>query len=261
MKDKLEFGLSNILTIIIAPQGRGKKTLVRDYCIENNYLYTPIGTGVDDIRGLKFVITTTNNRGTYYVIENGDKLTIPAQNALLKVSEDGGKDTRIVILCTTTVYMGFPLLNRATQILLTPLPKEYIQTYTLEKIKASGGTYNTDILLSSCETYGDVDRLMEYSPQKLNELYYLGEKIISNIDVVSEVNALKIINTIKVKKDDNGFEFYDLLLVVLGLLKINKTLSKKIIKKYCNSTQNAIRLLSVNSTKMVFDNWIWEMRE
>lgn len=260
--ENINFSLNDKLTILLAPNGRGKKTIIKNYCINNNIVYCPIGYGVNDIRELKDNIYTIGKVNIVYCIEDGDLLTNQAQNALLKICEESPNNIKIV-LCNVSIFsMIIPLLNRSRIFSIPLLQKVYLQSYIEEKISCSDNGYNTlkDKLMVICDTYGDVDRLLKYKNEQLDDLIDLSIKILESIEEVSDVNALKILEKIKTKHDDDGYEFYDLLLILRASNKIqNLNLNKK--KKYHNAISIAMKMLSRHSVKMVFDNWVFDMRD
>lgn len=79
--------------------------------------------GIELIKSLQEMIFRQHFEATFkvYIIEEADKLTLPAANALLKIAEDPPKAT-IIILCTANSEGIIPTLHSRSQLVFLPAP-------------------------------------------------------------------------------------------------------------------------------------------
>ncbi|ENZ00820.1 hypothetical protein HMPREF1092_02473 [Clostridium thermobutyricum] len=91
--------------------------------------------GVDDVREIIEEVNKKPYEGDKKVITifSGEKLTIQAQNALLKTIEEPPKGVFIIILTTSIEIILETIKSRCQIYKLTPLSNEEIQSYILKK--------------------------------------------------------------------------------------------------------------------------------
>lgn len=102
----------------------------------------PASMGVDDIREqINDTIQIRPYSANYkiYIVDEAEKMTVQAQNALLKTIEE--PPAYAVILLLTTNPDGFlpTILSRCVQLKLKPLPDSMIRGYLTEKMGVSEG--------------------------------------------------------------------------------------------------------------------------
>lgn len=107
----------------------------RNYVDIINYKTEKSSFGVDDVRNIIEEVQKKPFEGDkkVIIIHQGNKLTIQAQNALLKTIEEPPKGVYIIILCESLELILDTIKSRCEIYKLTPLSKE--QLYEYVKIK------------------------------------------------------------------------------------------------------------------------------
>ncbi len=96
----------------------------------------PGSIGVDDIRGQlnnDIVIKPYSSKYKIYIIDEADKLTIQAQNALLKTLEEPPAYAVIILLTTNHEALLSTILSRCITLNLKVVEDELIRTYLMEE--------------------------------------------------------------------------------------------------------------------------------
>lgn len=130
--------------IIVGENGIGKSNLAnkfardilgkfeeRDYIDIINYRCKKSSFGVDDVRGIVDEINKRPFEGDkkVIIIYDGNKLTVQAQNALLKTIEEPPKGVFIILLCESLELILDTIKSRCQIYKLSPLNKEDIRLY------------------------------------------------------------------------------------------------------------------------------------
>lgn len=90
---------------------------------------------IDQIKKLSQISQTTSYYGGYkvFIVDQADKLTIPAQNALLKTLEEPSKKTLILLISDSEKLILPTILSRCQRIKLSALPRNLIKKYLAKK--------------------------------------------------------------------------------------------------------------------------------
>ena len=130
--------------LIVGPDGIGKSILARkfalkilnkeidkDYIDIIHYRAKKASFGVDDVRGIIEEIMKRPYEGDkkVVIIHEGNKLTIQAQNALLKTIEEPPKGVYIILLTDSIELMLDTIKSRCQIYKLTPLSKDEVNRY------------------------------------------------------------------------------------------------------------------------------------
>ena len=138
--------------LIVGADGTGKSIIANKFAIkmlgkseEKNYVdiikYSPekASFGVDDVRAIIQEVGKKPYEGDkkVIIIYNGEKLTVQAQNALLKTIEEPPKGVFIIILSQTLEVMLDTIKSRCQIYKLTPISKKEMIQYidTLDEPK------------------------------------------------------------------------------------------------------------------------------
>lgn len=161
--------------------------------------------GVDDIRiqvNSDIQIKPYNSPYKVYVIDDADKLTEQAQNALLKTMEEP-PEYAVILLLTDNVSLILPtILSRCVLLNLKPVNKQLIKEYLMEKHQIpdymaevaaafSGGNVGKAIKYSSSE---DFDKMKE------DVLHIL--KYIDDMELHEIISGLKVLTASKTNIED-----------------------------------------------------------
>ena len=122
-------GKSNLANILAKLILNGE--LDREYVDIINYSSSKASFGVDDVRNIIEEVSKKPFEGEkkVIIIHEGNKLTIPAQNALLKTIEEPPIGVHIIILCESLELILDTIKSRCEIYKLTPLTKEELYEY------------------------------------------------------------------------------------------------------------------------------------
>lgn len=237
------------LVLLIGPIGSGKKTTLKYLAKDLNWLYLPFEGKIDAIRGIN-EIALQYSSDVLVCIEDGNSLTIQAQNALLKIGEEPPKNVHIFI-CVTDIDIVLPTIrSRAYSITMPSITKEDIQKfYTIYECGDSEKQNNQTIkslVVAASDTYQDVVELLALD----DPLYYFEycKKVVDNIGKVSTTNAFAILNNLNLRGLKLGYNP----LLFLGGIKY-----QLIEKMYCGGNLGVIlwEISLINHcTKLIQEN-------
>lgn len=194
-------------TIIVGPEGSGKKTICR-YIAERMYLYWCYepDNKVETVRNAIWDAYKVSSP-TMYVFTDVDDMSMQAKNAMLKVTEEPPNNAYFIMTVSDLNNVLDTIKSRATVL--------YMQTYTASELTEYAKRYNdSDLYAHICTNPGDVDKLHEMG---VKEFYDYVGKVVDNIAYVSLANAFKIANKIALKPDAEG---YDMRLFLVVFIKI-----------------------------------------
>ncbi|MGG7143851.1 DNA polymerase III subunit delta' [Clostridium nigeriense] len=143
-KKRVDLGEISHAHIIVGEDGIGKSNLAnklarnilgkfeeKDYIDIINYRCKKASFGVDDIRDIVDEINKKPFEGDkkVIIIYDGNKLTVQAQNALLKTIEEPPMGVYIILLCESLELILDTIKSRCQIYKLTPLTKDDIRVY------------------------------------------------------------------------------------------------------------------------------------
>lgn len=160
---------------------------------------------VDDIRSQlnnDIQIKPYSSRYKVYIIDEAEKLTEQAQNALLKTIEEPPEYAVILLLTNNSNLFLETILSRCVNLNLKAVPKENIKKYLMENVKVpdyqaelsatfANGNLGKAIDLSSSEEFSqiksDVVRLMKYIDEyELSEIMGAIKKFAENKAIIND---------------------------------------------------------------------------
>lgn len=141
--------LANILAKLIL-----NGQLDREYVDIINYRSNKASFGVDDVRNIIEEVSKKPFEGDkkVVIIHEGNKLTIQAQNALLKTIEEPPNGVHIIILCESLELILDTIKSRCETYKLTPLTKEELYEY----IRVKQFNYNENEIKSAIAFSGGI---------------------------------------------------------------------------------------------------------
>lgn len=190
----------------------------------------------------------TSNRKVY-IINDSEKMTVDAQNCLLKTLEEPPEYATIILICNNEAQMLTTIKSRCTKISFKKLTENNIIEYFQKQINE---TVSTRILKLS---EGSIGRALQIKDKE--ELYKDVENILNNIENIKKSEIWSISETIYKNVDDISeiLDYMNILLFEKGKTRL----------EYLNCIQiveNAKRRLKTNSNyNMTIDNLllqIWE---
>lgn len=165
----------------------------------------PNTIGVEDIRtqvNQDIVIKPYSSPYKIYIINEGEKMTPQAQNALLKTLEEPPAYAVILILTTNMEAMLPTILSRCVSLHLKPAPDHEIRKYLMEQLQVPD--YKADVCVAFAR--GNVGKAKalatseEFDNIKADAVSLL--KYIGDMDMSETVEAIKKISEYKFNIDD-----------------------------------------------------------
>lgn len=242
--------------------------LNREYVDIINYRPSKASFGVDDVREIIDEVNKKPFEGDkkVIIIHQGNKLTIPAQNALLKTIEEPPTEVYIIILCESLELILDTIKSRCEIYKLTPLTKEELYKYIAikgydysEEEKASAIAFSEGIPGRIDRYFSDtelqelrdkiVDLLLQLTNNEIEAILEKEEQLVSykqnkeevinvlssfirDILVNKEVyNENLIINRDKIKEIErltNEMSFKKLNKMILGLQEARKNIKNNV---------------------------------
>lgn len=165
----------------------------------------PNTIGVEDIRtqiNQDIVIKPYSSPYKVYIINEGEKMTPQAQNALLKTLEEPPAYAVILILTTNMDAMLPTILSRCVSLHMWPAPDNEIRKYLMEQLQVPD--YKADVCVAFAR--GNVGKAKalatseEFDNIKADAVSLL--KYIGDMDMSETVEAIKKISEYKFNIDD-----------------------------------------------------------
>lgn len=184
---------------------------------------------------------------TVYVIVDADSISVQAQNALLKVTEEPPNKAYFVMTLEDETNTLPTIRSRGTVYHCDLYSQATLVQYAQDK-------YNGVEHCELCSTPGEIDLLHSYNA---TEFYGYVQRVYGNIATVSGANCFKIADKIKLKDTDEGYDltlFWKLFQYAAfedsnyNRLKITSTYLGLLHKKAINRV-------------MLFDQWILSIRK
>lgn len=172
----------------------------------------PNSIGVDEIRDQivnDVQVKPYSSPYKIYIVPDAEKMTVQAQNALLKTIEEPPAYV-VIILLTTNAELFLPtILSRCVMLALRPVPDEQVKKYLMEHIQVPD--YQADVCVAFAQ--GNIGKAVQlasseyFSEIKASALHLL--KNIPHMEIHEIVGVVKAVSEFKVDIQ----EFLDLLAV------------------------------------------------
>lgn len=234
LQQSIETGKVSHAYLIRGPKGSGKKKMAEafamalqcetnktDACKEchsckqalsNNHpdiIYLqhekPATIGVDDVRvqiNDTVQIRPYSSNYKIYIIEDADKMTVQAQNAILKTIEEPPEYVVMILLTSNRDSLLPTILSRCVELRLRPVNGKLIKKYLMEALHVPD--YKADICVAFAQ--GNVGKAVKLvSSENFNELKDDAVKLlkyINDLEINEIIDAIKNISNYKVDIED-----------------------------------------------------------
>lgn len=165
----------------------------------------PATIGVEDIRnGINNDIAIKPYSSEYkiYIINEAEKMTVQAQNALLKTLEEPPAYAVILLLTSNLEVMLQTILSRCVVLNMKPVPDEMVKNYLMSKIHIPD--YKADVCtafargnLGKAKALAASEEFDNIKTEAVNLLKYIRE-----MDITDIVSAIKKISEYKIDIND-----------------------------------------------------------
>ena len=217
-------------------EGIGKKEFAKEFAsilmkssnIVNNPDYIeikPEGSSIkiSQIRKMQSdIVIKPHSEYKIYVILNSDKMTLEAQNAILKTLEEPPKYAIIILIANNKEALLDTIKSRCEIIKFTPISeidlKKYLIKQDIDEQRAS---------IAASFSRGSIDKALELS--KSSDFSIMREDIQQYIDIILEKDLFDILNTSNIIDKYKG-EIHTVLDVMINYFRDVMILKEKIYK-------------------------------
>ena len=220
----------------------------------NNPDFTIINDEENDVIKIETIRTMTEkvyekpivSNKKVYIINNCDKMTVEAQNCLLKTLEEPPEFIVIILITSNANLLLNTIKSRCMTVKFNNIPNEELLKYCLQKLNYSDVSEN---LLKTFD--GSIGRAVKAIDFKENY-----KEIEAFVDELNNISIIDLFNYKKIFEKDSINDIFDYLIVCLY--------SKKEIQ-YLNCiayiNECALRLKSYSNFDMTIDNLLIKMWE
>lgn len=154
----------------------------------------PNSIGVDDVRDSlvgDIMIKPYSSKYKIYIIDEAEKLTVQAQNALLKTIEEP-PSYGIIIFLTTNADMFLPtIISRCVTLNLYPIASSLVKRYLMEELKVPD--YKADVCVAFSQ--GNMGKaIMLAKSAEFDTVKSQFMRLIKNIENISYTELLQAVN-------------------------------------------------------------------
>ncbi|NLP16205.1 MAG: DNA polymerase III subunit delta' [Clostridiales bacterium] len=171
-----------------------------------------LSIGVDDIRtqiNADILVKPYQSRYKIYIIDEADKMTENAQNALLKTIEEPPEYAIILLLACSTQSLLPTILSRCVVLDLKPIDKQLIKEHLMEKLQIPD--YVAEIAAGFCG--GNVGKAIKYASS--DDFEIKKEDIFHILRYIDEMEHHEIIAGIKTISENKSsvYDYIDLMML------------------------------------------------
>ena len=174
----------------------------KDYIDIINYRAKKTSIGVDDVRSIIEEVNKKPFEGDkkVIIIHDGNKLTVQAQNALLKTIEEPPNGVYIILLCESIETILETIRSRCQIYKLTPLSKEELTQYIIKNLNETNKEKLYAAISFSEGIPGKAELLL--TNEHLNKLRSILMELFKNIGSLSAARLLEYESQLAAYKDD-----------------------------------------------------------
>lgn len=262
---QIEAGCFPRFSVIVGVPGSEKYKIAK-YVAEQLHCFSFVAPDnkIDTVRSI-IQEAYRNQSSIVYILNNADDMSIPAKNALLKVTEEPPNNAYFIMILDDLNNTLDTIKSRAIILTMEPYSKDQLSNYFDSMYKAT--TAYKDIVLSLSETPGDIDLLQNIGGTicEADKFYGYVAKVVDNIGEVNGANSFKIADKVALKDEADK---YDLRMFWKACSKLFFD-KRKVGESYVPNleavqiTSKALRKLSIRGVnkQMLFDEWLLNVRE
>lgn len=245
-------------TILVGAPGSGRHLICRQIAKELHAERVQfVGTSAEAVRTM---IDDANNSPdvSVYIIPDADSMSAAARNSMLKVTEEPPQNAYIIMTVVALSNVLSTLRSRGTIMLMDNYTYQEIDE-CIDQMYDDISESDRDILHEVCDVPGDILEMKLYAPKEFKDFV---TKVYTCIGTVSDTNAFKIAQDIKLKDTDKGYSislFFKLFISIcmtkyLDDIGLHSALVYTTFKKL-----GELSITGVNRAAL-FDAWILNVR-
>lgn len=250
--------------MIVAHTGSGKETIATELSAmiakrpENTLKILPEEgiISIDQIRKVKQFLelkTYDSSQSRVVLLVNADKMTVEAQNSLLKILEEPPERCMLILTASNDSTM-LPTISSRTRIIRLKNPtKLQIQEYLLKKDYEL--TKIQDVLKLSGNLVGLAIDILEGQNTDFVKSIELAKDFLAQ----TTLERLKIVDKISKSRDSTNLFLASLKTIATAMISAKKEGSERWVKILHMTNQAESKMLKNTNTKLVLDNLILSM--
>lgn len=213
----------------------------------------PASIGVDDIREQindTIMVRPYSSQYKIYIVDEAQKMTVQAQNALLKTIEEPPAYAVIMLLTTNQDAFLQTILSRCVQLKLKPLKDSVVKTYLEEKLQVK----DIQAEIYSAFARGNLGKAIHLAQSEDFKMMY--EEILKLLKEIKEMDISQLLDVIRKLKDDNTdikecLDFMQMWYRDILMYKTTKDLNLLIFKDEFSAVKKAASLSSYEGLEQI----------
>lgn len=160
----------------------------------------PASIGVDDIREQindTIMVRPYSSQYKIYIVDEAQKMTVQAQNALLKTIEEPPAYAVIMLLTTNPDAFLQTILSRCVQLKLKPLKDSVVKDYLEDKLQVK----DIQAEIYSAFARGNLGKAIHLAQSEDFKMMY--EEILRLLKEIKDMDISQLLDVIRKLKDDN----------------------------------------------------------
>ena len=215
----------------------------------------PASMGVDDIREQindTIMVRPYSSQYKIYIVDEAEKMTVQAQNALLKTIEEPPAYAVIMLLTTNPDAFLPTILSRCVQLKLKPLKDSVVKEYLEEKLHVK----DIQAEIYSAFARGNLGKAIHLAQSEDFKMMY--EEILTLLKEIKEMDISQLLDVIRKLKDNNTdikecLNFMQMWYRDILMYKTTKDLNLLIFKDEFSAVKKAASLSSYEGLERILE--------
>ncbi len=215
----------------------------------------PASMGVDDIREQindTIMVRPYSSQYKIYIVDEAEKMTVQAQNALLKTIEEPPAYAVIMLLTINPDAFLPTILSRCVQLKLKPLKDSVVKEYLEEKLHVK----DIQAEIYSAFARGNLGKAIHLAQSEDFKMMY--EEILTLLKEIKEMDISQLLDVIRKLKDNNTdikecLNFMQMWYRDILMYKTTKDLNLLIFKDEFSAVKKAASLSSYEGLERILE--------
>ena len=215
----------------------------------------PASMGVDDIREQindTIMVRPYSSQYKIYIVDEAQKMTVQAQNALLKTIEEPPAYAVIMLLTTNPDAFLQTILSRCEQLKLKPLKDSVVKGYLEDKLQVK----DVQAEIYSAFARGNLGKAIHLAQSEDFKMMY--EEILRLLKEIKDMDISQLLDVIRKLKDDNTdikecLDFMQMWYRDILMYKTTKDLNLLIFKDEFSAVKKAASLSSYEGLERILE--------
>ena len=215
----------------------------------------PASMGVDDIREQindTIMVRPYSSQYKIYIVDEAEKMTVQAQNALLKTIEEPPAYAVIMLLTTNPDAFLPTILSRCVQLKLKPLKDSVVKEYLEENLHVK----DIQAEIYSAFARGNLGKAIHLAQSEDFKMMY--EEILTLLKEIKEMDISQLLDVIRKLKDNNTdikecLNFMQMWYRDILMYKTTKDLNLLIFKDEFSAVKKAASLSSYEGMERILE--------